>query len=62
MMNGAAEWTKELAKHLLITWQWTFTVGIVDFCPPFPSMLNIGQFLDEAVDVKDHVAWMLTYA
>ena len=62
MMNGGAEWTKELAKHLLMVWQWTFAVGLANYCPPSPMMLNIGQFLDEAADLKDHEAWMLAYA
>ena len=48
-----AKWTKELAKQLLAAWQWTFVVGTADFCPPSPSMLKIGQFLDEAADVGD---------
>ena len=62
MMNGGTKWTKELAKCLLATWQWTFMVGAADFCLPSPFVLNIGQFLDEAADVKDCVAWMLAYA
>ena len=61
MMNGGVEWTKELAKCLLAAWQWTFMVGMANFCPASLMMLNIGQFLDEATDVKDHTAWMLAY-
>ena len=61
MMNGGAQGTKELAKRLLATWQWTFAVGAADFCPSFPSMLNIAQFLDKATDVKDCAAWLLAY-
>ena len=59
MMNGGTRGTKELAKQLLATWQWTFAVSAADFCLPSLSMLNIGQFLD---DVKDHTAWLLAYA
>ena len=62
MTNGGTKWTKELAKCLLAMWQWTFAVGMANFCPPSPSMLNIGQFLDKATGVKDHAAWMLAYA
>ena len=62
MMNGGIQGTKELAKWLLTAWQWTFTASTTDFCPPSPSMLNIRQILDEAVDVKDHAAWLLAYA
>ena len=35
---------------------------MADFCPPIPSVLNIGQFLDKGVDVKNCVSWMLAYA
>ena len=55
MTNEGTRGTKELAKQLLATWQWTFMAGTTDFCLPSPSMLNIDQFLDEAADVKD--AW-----
>ena len=61
MMNGGTWGTKELAERLFATWQWTFAAGATDFCLPSPSMLNIGQFLDEAMDVKDHAAWLLAY-
>ena len=61
MTNGGAQGTQELAKWLLTIWQWTFALGVTDFCLPSLSMLNIGQFLDEAVDVKDCAAWLLAY-
>ena len=59
-MDGGVEQTKGLAKHLA-AWQWRYAVNMVDFCPPAPSMLNIGQLLDEGTDLKDGMAWMLTY-
>ena len=61
MMDGGVEQTKGLAKHLA-AWQWRFVVNAVDFCPPNPSMLDIGQLLDEGTDIKDSMAWMLAHA
>ena len=60
-MNGGTQGTKELAKWLLAAWQWTFATGAADFCLLSLSMLNIGQFLDDATDVQDCVAWLLAY-
>ena len=59
MTNGGTEWTKELAKHLLAAGQLTFAVGTSNYCPSSLTMLNIGQFLDKANNVQDHMAWML---
>ena len=61
MTDRGVEHTLELAKHLLVAWKWSFTVGATEFCPPTPSMMNIGQFLDEDADLHDWSAWMLAY-
>ena len=50
-----------MAKYILVAWQWMFVVKATDFCPPSPTMLNIGQFVNEAADLQDHMAWMLAY-
>ena len=36
-------------------------VATTNFCLPTPTMLNIGQFLDEELKEGDHTAWLLAY-
>ena len=62
LMDVGTPGTRELAKHFLATWQWTVEVATANFCPPTPTMLNIGQFLDEEPKEGDHMPWLLAYA
>ena len=43
-------------------WQWMVEVAATNFCPPAPTMLNIGQFLDEEPEEGDRMPWLLAYA
>ena len=36
-----------LAKHLLTIWRWSLRVQGWDICPPTPTVLNIGQFIEQ---------------
>ena len=54
--------TKELAKHLMAAWRWTFKVSTTSLCPPAPTMLNIRQFLDNYPREDDHTPLLLAYA
>ena len=51
--------TSELAKCFLAAWQWMAEVAATKFCPPAPTMLNIGQFLDEEPEEGDCTPWLL---
>ena len=45
----------------LATWQWMVEVATIKFCPPDPTMLNIGQFLDEEPKEGVPTPWLLAY-
>ena len=62
LMDAGTPGTKELAKCFLATWQWKVEVSTTNFCPPAPTMLNIGQFLDEEPEEGDCTPWLLAYA
>ena len=62
LIDGGAKHARELAKCFLAAWQWTFEVCAANFCLPAPTMLNIGQFLDEEPEEGDHAPWLLAYA
>ena len=47
LTDGGTAATMELAKCLLSAWRWTAKVSTMPLCPPAPTMLNIGQFLEE---------------
>ena len=36
-------------------------MAATNFCPPAPTMLNIGQFLDEELEEGDCMPWLLDY-
>ena len=61
LMDTGAAGARELTKHFLATWQWMVEVAATNFFPPTPSMLNIGQFLDEELKEGDHTPWLLAY-
>ena len=61
-MGAGAAGTWELAKHFLAMWQWMVEVATTNFCLPAPTMLNIGQFLDEELEEGDCTPWLLAYA
>ena len=44
---GAEGAALSLAKHLLVTWQWSIKVCMEDDCPPMPTVLSISQFMTE---------------
>ena len=62
LMDAGAAGTRELAKCFLTMWQWTVEVATTNFCLPTPTMLNIGQFLDEEPKEGDCMPWLLAYA
>ena len=62
LTDGGTTTTKELAKHLIAMWRWTTKVSTMPLCPPAPTMLNIGQFLDGCPKEGDHTPWLLAYA
>ena len=45
---GSNETMCGLTGHLLAAWKWTLAAYKVLTCPLTPTVLNIGQFLDEA--------------
>ena len=53
LMDVGAPDTRGLAKCFLATWQLTVEVATTNFCLPIPTMLNIGQFLDEELKEGD---------
>ena len=61
LMNVGTPGTRELAKHFLAMWKWMVEVAATNFCLPTPTMLNIGQFLDEEPKEGDHTPWLLAY-
>ena len=58
LTDAGASGTRELAKCFLAAWQWTVEVATTNCCPSTPTMLNIGQFLEEG----DCMPWLLAYA
>ena len=62
--DGSDAATKDLAKRLMAAWKWARAVSESPICPPAPTVLNIGQFLDE--DSTGHgwsqQEWLLAYA
>ena len=46
LTDGGTAAAKELAKCLIAVWRWMAKVSIMPLCPPAPTMLNIGQFLE----------------
>ena len=62
LMDVGAPGARELAKCFLAMWQWMVEVATTNFCPPAPTMLNIGHFLDEELKEGDHMPWLLAYA
>ena len=37
----------DLAQWLMATWRWEITISTPPICPPAPTVMNIGQFLDK---------------
>ena len=62
LMDAGTPGTRELVKYFLAMWQWTVEVAATNFCLPTPTMLNIGQFLDEKLKEGDRTPWLLAYA
>ena len=62
LMDVGTPGTRELLKCFLAMWQWMVEVATTNFCLPAPTMLNIGQFLDEEPKEGDHTPWLLAYA
>ena len=46
-MDGSDTATLGLTQWLMAVWRWAVTVSIPPACPPMPTVLNIGQFLEE---------------
>ena len=62
LTDGGPGAAKELAKHFMAVWKWTAMVSTMPICPPAPTMLNIGQFLEGRPKEGDHTPWLLAYA
>ena len=62
LTDGGTMAAKELTKHLIAAWRWMAKVSTMPLCPPTPTMLNIGQFLDGGPKEGDHTPWLLAYA
>ena len=43
-------------------WRWVKKVSNTPTCPPAPTVLNIGQLLNECPKEGDHTPWLLAYA
>ena len=54
LTDGGTAATKELTKHLISAWRWMAKVSTTPMCPPAPTMLNIGQFLEGCPRERDH--------
>ena len=61
LTDGSDMATRELTKQLLAAWRWV-KVSNTPICPPAPTVLNIGQFLNECPKEGDHMPWLLAYA
>ena len=62
LSDGSDMATRELAKWLLAMWKWVKKASNTPTCPPAPTVLNIGQFLNECPKEGDHTPWFLAYA
>ena len=64
LIDGSFAATKDLAQQLMAAWKWVGAVSMYTVCLPTPTILNIGQFLDE--DLTEHgrsmQQWPLAYA
>ena len=62
--NGSNAATKDLAKRLMAAWKWVGIVLKSLIYPPTPTVLNIGQFLNEDLTGHDwsQQEWLFTYA
>ena len=47
LTNGSDTAMLTLAQWLLAAWRWAITISTPPICPPMPTVINIGQFLDE---------------
>ena len=52
LTNGSDATTKDLTRQLMAAWKWVGAVSESPICLPSPTILNIGQFLDE--DLSAH--------
>ena len=62
LTDGSDAATRELAKWLLTMWRWVKKVFDTPICLPAPTVLNIGQFLNECPKEGDCMPWLLAYA
>ena len=54
---------KRLAQRLTSSWRWVKQLKGPRFCPPVPTILNIGKFLEESHrGVWMQEQWLLAYA
>ena len=62
LTDGGTAAAKELTKCFVSTWRWMAKVSTTLLCPPAPTMLSIGQFLDGHPKEGDCTPWLLAYA
>ena len=64
LTNGSDMAAKDLARQLMAIWRWAGKVSKTPVCPPSPTFLNIGPFLDEDTEEQgwDQLQWLLAYA
>ena len=61
LTDGGTAAAKELTKHLISAWRWMAKVSTMPLCPPTPTMLNVGQFLEACLREGDCTPWLLAY-
>ena len=64
LTDGSNAATKHLTKRLVAAWKWVGVVLESFVCPPTPTVLNTGQFLDEDLIGYgwSQQEWLLAYA
>ena len=66
LTNGSDMAVKDLARWLMAAWRWMGKVSKTPICLPSPSILNIGQFLNEDTENGDtgwdQLQWLVAYA
>ena len=61
LTDGGKMAVKEFTRHLMSAWRWMAKRSTMPLCPPAPTMLNIGQFLEGCPREGDHTPWLLDY-
>ena len=60
LTDGSEELSRHLTRRLLSIWHWASALD-PPVCPPAPSLLDIGHWLQEDHDVDDRQWWIEAY-